>query len=505
MGKLLIALFHFFFFWSIEATWIKATPGKQVDLGPYDSLVTWKNTTFIVSGHPCETGRTFSLSIIRIKHDPLFMHHEFIKKGWQVVQIDDSLAVSFEFQPKEHESKNHFFLRMKQVIINETTGEKSFLPGFMMDLYWKLDQKKCLENSGLMTDRSKYKFLEQRACTHSLRHGDFSTICHQSKKALYMTILNICDVPYSINVVSMLTDGEISVHKFTKDKDDSTPIQIVHTKEQHGSCGLLVTFHGHVKNHEKQHAQLKYVCSNTTLGENVTLIDDSYYTVYGMLCELTNCNRSLVESHVCKQKIYNGAGQQVNAVFILSLDVCDKRNIIGKLNMKVDGFPKTFKTTLKATVELLDNSKRKILDLGTDLSQRKQHLHNGFEQIDGGEISLYVTQNKLKNIFHVTLLRHFPNYFDRYPLLHDDFIIDKAEVCVGRNKKVIQNRGTSPSGIRPWSIILIVACCILVIIGIVMLARWWRGRHLYSSELGLPYHIELDDDDFSIDSENFKG
>jgi len=54
-----------------------------------------------------------------------------------------------------------------------------------------------------------------------------------------------------------------------------------------GDCGLMVkTFHSHTNNHEKQHIVLEYACTNPQAGRNMTLIDDSYYTVFGMLCGL---------------------------------------------------------------------------------------------------------------------------------------------------------------------------------------------------------------------------
>lgn len=54
-----------------------------------------------------------------------------------------------------------------------------------------------------------------------------------------------------------------------------------------GSCGLQVrAFHGHKNNHEKQHVRVDYVCTNAHHGKNMTVLDDAYYTVYGMLCDL---------------------------------------------------------------------------------------------------------------------------------------------------------------------------------------------------------------------------
>ena len=54
-----------------------------------------------------------------------------------------------------------------------------------------------------------------------------------------------------------------------------------------GSCGLQVhSFHGHKQNHEKQHVRVDYVCTNPHHGKNMTVLDDAYFTVYGMLCGL---------------------------------------------------------------------------------------------------------------------------------------------------------------------------------------------------------------------------
>lgn len=63
------------------------------------------------------------------------------------------------------------------------------------------------------------------ACSRSMRHGDFSTICVMKSGALYMSVLNICDIPYSVKIVSMLNEDEASVHTYTSEKFDK-PIQI---------------------------------------------------------------------------------------------------------------------------------------------------------------------------------------------------------------------------------------------------------------------------------------
>ena len=63
------------------------------------------------------------------------------------------------------------------------------------------------------------------ACSRSMRHGDFSTICVMKSGELYMSVLNICDIPYSVKIVSMLNEDEASVHTFTSEKFDEN-IQI---------------------------------------------------------------------------------------------------------------------------------------------------------------------------------------------------------------------------------------------------------------------------------------
>ena len=62
------------------------------------------------------------------------------------------------------------------------------------------------------------------------------------------------------------------------------------------------------------------------------------------------------------------------------------------------------------------------------------------------------------------------------------------------------------SGIAPWLLIVIVVSCIVGVVVIVLVVRYCRLKqhHRYHSgggddELGLPYHIELEENDFSID------
>ena len=57
------------------------------------------------------------------------------------------------------------------------------------------------------------------------------------------------------------------------------------------------------------------------------------------------------------------------------------------------------------------------------------------------------------------------------------------------------------SNMQPWLLAMIIILCVLLVAGLVLFIRWWRARqHLYSNaQSGLPYHIELEDDQFSID------
>lgn len=50
-------------------------------------------------------------------------------------------------------------------------------------------------------------FRPQKDCTYSKRQGDFSTLCYVEQRGIYITVMNICDVPYSVNVVSILSGG----------------------------------------------------------------------------------------------------------------------------------------------------------------------------------------------------------------------------------------------------------------------------------------------------------
>ena len=54
--------------------------------------------------------------------------------------------------------------------------------------------------------------------------------------ALYMTVLNICDVPYSVNVVSMLDTKEVSVHKYTAERSND----VLHITREYSSTGIYI-------------------------------------------------------------------------------------------------------------------------------------------------------------------------------------------------------------------------------------------------------------------------
>lgn len=56
----------------------------------------------------------------------------------------------------------------------------------------------------------------------------------------------------------------------------------------------------------------------------------------------------------------------------------------------MEGLPKTFSQNMIGMVNILDNNKRKLLDLGRPEKDRVLHSSNGFLDIDGGEVSLYV-------------------------------------------------------------------------------------------------------------------
>ncbi|XP_066928566.1 uncharacterized protein [Clytia hemisphaerica] len=221
----------------------------------------------------------------------------------------------------------------------------------------------------------------------------------------------------------MLDSKEASIHTFTSEKFDED-LQITHGLL--GShCGLRVTqFHSHMKNHEKQHIQVQHVCKSIHAGRNYTVIDDSYFTIYGMLCPLSDCKTlNATNRRICKQKMFNEKGKMSEAVITTKLEVCEKTKIRAKVDMSVEGYPKNFSKMMEAMVDLFDNSKRESLHLGG--THPSLHLGNGFMQIDGGEVSLYVSADHHDNShkFHVMLLRHFPHVEDRFPLIHDDDVI----------------------------------------------------------------------------------
>jgi len=73
---------------AVDGKWINITSESQAELGPYDVLAVRNGTIFIVSGHPCSTGKTVSLTIARLKTNPLFIHYDSVKYG-----IEDPIQI----------------------------------------------------------------------------------------------------------------------------------------------------------------------------------------------------------------------------------------------------------------------------------------------------------------------------------------------------------------------------------------------------------------------------
>lgn len=55
-------------------------------------------------------------------------------------------------------------------------------------------------------------------------------------------------------------------------------------------------------------------------------------------------------------------------------------------------------------------------------------------------------------------------------------------------------------GLNAWTIIIVLVCIIAGILGALLLYKCWRNRSRYKRGFGLPYHMELDEDEFSIDT-----
>lgn len=407
------------------------------------------------------------------------------------------------FKALEHISRNNYHITIKVVRLNTTNHEVLQYLEKVIEVEWYMNRNKCKTHIKSLIDSpskqaSNAGFVPS-ACTRSIRHGDFSTICVIKNEALYMSALNICDVPYSVKILSMLNELEASVHTYTSEKFDKK-IQITHNTVG-GHCGLqLNSFHGHKNNHEKQHVRVDYVCTGSHGGRNMTVLDDSYYTVYGMLCPLSNCSitNSTTTHRTCNQKIYNRDGKKINSLVSTKLEVCESNKITAQVQYSVEGFSKTFSQEMIAMVDMLDNSKRKMLHLGTPSEKLVLYSNNGFLGIDGGEVSLFVHPDEYNSKkFHVMLLRHFPDDKDRFPLMHDDVIItgDANKSCQTKHlsRKDLKVRS---KGVQPWLIAVVIVLTILLIVGLALFLKWFRGRqHLYSNaDIGLPYHIELEDE-----------
>ncbi|XP_066928039.1 uncharacterized protein [Clytia hemisphaerica] len=493
----IVAIFQFMN--GIDTLWQIIEPEKQLDLGPYDSISVYNGTTFIISGKPCKTGKSLALTILKIEQN-IFIHFDDVSTNPKPINIDNGFGVVMTINQRTDHSDHLYRINIKPVVLNTTTHQViDYLPGSLLEVHWMMDKAKCKRHIASSSDdlRNDPGFIKADQCTKSMRHGDFSTMCYKKSEALYMTVLNICDIPYSVKVISMLDSKEASIHTFTSEKFDED-LQITHGLL--GShCGLRVTqFHSHMKNHEKQHIQVQHVCKSIHAGRNYTVIDDSYFTIYGMLCPLSDCKTlNATNRRICKQKMFNEKGKMSEAVITTKLEVCEKTKIRAKVDMSVEGYPKNFSKMMEAMVDLFDNSKRESLHLGG--THPSLHLGNGFMQIDGGEVSLYVSADHHDNShkFHVMLLRHFPHVEDRFPLIHDDVIIDEPDKpCSG-----VQPHKRSKTGVQPWLLIVLVLFGILLIVAVAIFLKWWRSRqHNYSNaDIGLPYHIELDDDDFTID------
>ena len=64
-------------------------------------------------------------------------------------------------------------------------------------------------------------FMNSTFCDRSMRLGDFSTLCYISLKGIFLTVLDVCSVPYSITVLAIDAPHNVEVIKiFTAKKDD---------------------------------------------------------------------------------------------------------------------------------------------------------------------------------------------------------------------------------------------------------------------------------------------
>ena len=80
--------------------------------------------------------------------------------------------------------------------------------------------------SGNLVKRPDDGLKKQSYCNESRRLGDFSTLCFKASQAIYVTIFNPCDVPYSVTIVILQPHNNLEIiKKLTSSLTSTIPIK----------------------------------------------------------------------------------------------------------------------------------------------------------------------------------------------------------------------------------------------------------------------------------------
>ncbi|XP_065645015.1 uncharacterized protein LOC100211712 isoform X2 [Hydra vulgaris] len=455
----------------------------------FDYVCTTFNSTIIVlSAKPCVSKSFVSFTIMKTGSSSFFYNMKTDKSIDPVRIGNSSTAILLEMQSLSSDIvyKDRLHVKIRAVLLDKSGKRISSDFENIFEAYIPMHPSKCQESilgdnldKTAGTIKLDQGFVSQNFCDKSMRLGDFSTLCYHSSKGIFLVVLDICTVPYSVNVLAINTLHHVEIMKtFTAKKDVLIPMKAFGGIGG-DECGVKLTmFHSHGFSHEKQHTVLAYSCKNQP--KAVDIIDDSYYTTYGLVCPESECTKLDVNKQNCTVNVTSNE-KAVRMTAEITLNKCYLSKTSAHLNIQVEGF-KTFSADLEWSnhFTIRQNANRAVFDL-----DQNAQVQNGYLPISGGEISLYVKEDLPMLAFHVVVLRHYPEYTDAFPLVRSIFSYNGGELCT-----------KPPSTILVKTLVPIV--CILFVLFVVVAVFFIRRRLKQSYNKngdGLPYQIELNDDD----------
>lgn len=471
----------------------------------FDAVCTKLNqTVFLLSARPCYSDHAVSFTILRTGSQSFFYHNKTENNIDNVkIQIGTNcygIILDLHRHPHEEDYKSrlHVSVYWVKLFPNGTRADQKI--NNITDVYFTMETQTCAANKHGDNDTSTHMgvrspsvdFKRQSYCDQSLRLGDFSTLCYKKDEVIYVTALDVCTSPYTTVVLVSEPHRDLEiVEKLTASRKEA--IHVKAAKTLGGECGVQLEMHSHGSAQEKQHITLNRVCTNLP-GINNGLIDDAYFTTYGMICQPATCSRLTPSSYECNRTLISpNEGREANAKVRLNFNICTSITLIADVTVQIEGFKNVYNGHLVGEhhFTIHDNDFRHNFTLGGP----KVDPNKGYLPLDGGEISLFVKEDEKKNVFHVMLLRHYPLYHDAFPLMHQDFYLERKALC---KRKSISHSSHASNAVK----IVIPVLCVVVILILVVFAAWWWKKRKYGGT-GLPYQIELGDDDNDDDLDDF--